>query len=86
MAKPTDAHERGTLEDLFVPSHWEADRTGGDNLHRDVGALITVKPMLVVGFSHGGRIRKKRGPSTMHHPGSSINVSRCFIRRERNPK
>lgn len=37
--------------------------------------------MLVVGFSHGEKV-KKRGPSTMCCPGSSINVSKYFIRGE----
>lgn len=86
MVKLIDVYERGIFEDLFVFSYWEVDRIGGDNLYRDVGVLIIVKFMFVVGFFYGGRIRKKRGFSIMYYLGFFINVSRCFIRRERNLK
>lgn len=55
------------------------------SLHRDAGAFIATAPTLVVGFLRAGE-RRRRVPSIRHHSGSPINVSGCFIRRERNLK
>lgn len=63
VAKPTNALSGWTFEEFFGPNHWEADMVRGGNLcmfTQGHSVLIIVKPMLVVGFSHGGRVKKEK--------------------------